>query len=93
MPNDPTAFAWGEVLSADNPPDSLGPGALHHPRVDGVDWLVLTGPVLSDYVEEHIRFEQRQPTESLRVLRVLRAWPKSTWAFVLEEGRPETCAP
>ena len=93
MPNDPTAFAWGEVLSADDPPVSLGPGVLHHQRLDGVDWLVLTGPELSDYVEEHIRFEQRQPTESHRVLRVLRAWPKSTWGFVLEEGRPEICAP
>ena len=93
MPNDPTAFAWGEVLSADDPPDSLGPGVLHHPRVDGVDWFVLTGPDLSDYVEKHIRFEQRQPTESHRALKVLRAWPKSTRALVLEDGRPETRAP
>ncbi len=89
MPDDPTAFAWGEVLSASDPPDRLGPGVLHHPRLEGVDWVVLTGPDLSHYVGEHIRFEQRQPTESYRLFQVLRAWPQSNWAFVLEERRAE----
>jgi hypothetical protein len=93
MRGDPTAFAWGEVVSTAHSPDNLGPSVLHHPRVDGVNWLVLTGPELSDYVDRTIRFEQRQPTESCRLLAVLRAWPKATWAFVLEEGRPERRSP
>jgi len=93
MSDDPTALAWGEVLSAADPSESLGPGVLHHPRVDGVDWLVLTGPDISDHLDKRIRFEQRQPNESCRLFRVLRAWPKATWAFVLEEDLPERCSP